>query len=395
MRHLLLFVIVSGFSLSSFALDFTYKAYNRLCVTPLSQEAPDTGVDFGGAYNLSHITVNTQFWSVQVQTKFKLLQANSKKDAGSGETLEKANVVLHIPLFPCFNVAGGVGFSLSADGSFFPIIEEYACGGRWGKTGLAFFYKDSSLLLGLCSPLDSASSSYKYSERGFRMNAGACYNAGCFSISAIVDYDAAGNRTVTKTPYDNLYDSSTKDWSEAVFFKLKLTQEILKEVFSIGGSWNTIPINAIPMSSTSTIAKHNDIPLYHSVNKMSAFSFWSLMSTLLLSYGKDFVQLEGEYAISHEKDSEQGNMISIYTRGQLGLQVSRHILLKPDIMWYKVGFSSCDKECRDCLQLYPRAIYSVGKHEFSFGATFSHIEVEDSLYRWGFTIPIWWKYKFS
>jgi hypothetical protein len=344
-----------------------YSVYVRTGSTGILTEAPDDDeVSFGGAYALFNGTVTFPHFTVVAQTRFKLIAASSWDEAGTTSVWEKAYVAFDLPALPSLRIYGGKSYPLALDGCFFPLLEEYSAGARWGKDGLGFEISRNGISYG--ASLTSSTTSAAFSDR-LQFGSGVQFDLTRYEVPLSIGfcglYDSTGDGDNTA--------SGIRDCTGAVFAQYRIFSGL---TMSAGYIINGVPL--VANSSYKRVANYSAAELKH-----------AHLITFISSIKKDALVIEEE---SEAGCSFDGNYIPFYGAVRVKFPLAGIIQAYPAVQYFAAWNSADHEKGRDSIVLYPRITGTSGHHTLSAGVEFEYRETSDDVHRWGWDIPFYYKY---
>ncbi|MBO4386379.1 MAG: hypothetical protein J5817_05105 [Treponema sp.] len=342
--------------------------------TPLQKDAQeDAKKEFGGAYLLFNGELSSDVMTAGGKIYYRLHSAANRDE--NAQKLEVKRAYLKIRPFKTEDLELGMGklYSYYLSGGYFDLNEFYTGSTRWGKTGLGVKAKKSGVIAGIALPLEE---SYKTVEDHFAINGSLGYDfAPLFDLpltfGTTLFYEAAGD--------SDPKEFSKKDLSSSVslHYSKKNNDSALKKLSAFASySWNSSCYAA--NSTFKNIANYSKIgkAKFASVNLKANFDFASFT-------------LEGEAGHSME-----GDYVPLYAGTQLLIPVTPHISLRPQFFYY-AGLNTKDSDLsRTTYVFYPRLMFYFGKNTISAGAQFERRQTTAEDWNLGWSIPLYWEYKF-
>ncbi len=364
---------VAFFLLTATSHLFSQSAKSSITagITPIEREAEEAAQkQFGGSYLLLKTDISTDYVSAGGKIYYRLSPAEKKEDESQKLDVKK----IYIKMRPLGNeaveLAAGKLYSYYLTGGYFPLAETYTGSVRWGKTGLGLQIKSQGFTGGLALPL---SESYKsFDQDGWGLNGGLSYKFTPFplTIGGTLLYDAVG---------DSDKDSCSKD-----DFSFTLASH-----FSTGKKDAPLKVSAF-LSYTMNADAYATNTVYKFVTNCKAVGKCQFVSVNVNVSARDIsFTLEGEGGLALDSD-----YVPVYLGLQILAPLNNNISLRPQFFYYGAFNSKDSPASRDAFTVYPRLMLYFSSSTISAGAQFTRRQTETDKHEWGFSIPLYYEYKF-
>ncbi len=342
--------------------------------TALEQKAGEE-LTFGGAYILLDSSVSTDYFDIAGKVYYRLSSATKGEELKQKIELKKAFVKLRPFSNDALELAIGKLYSYYLPGAFFSISETYTGASRWGKTGVGLQGSWGAFSAGAALPL---SETYAAFEKSWGIHAGLYCDISKFQgaenvklkpgVSFWYDYTAA---TSTAPAKNDIAFTTSLLWSPK--FKGFVSKVSVFTAFSY---------NAEPYVASSTF---KNVSNYKSVGKAH---FASLNTKA--NFSSVQVILEGEAGKCAESD-----FVPVYAAVQVLVPIVEHVSVKPRFLFYGAFDTADSSLSRVTFEGYPRLWLEFGNHTVSLGAVLAAKQVEDASFKFEWSIPFYYEFKFG
>jgi len=343
-------------------------------VTPLQKEAQEEAKkEFGGAYLLFNGELSNDVMTAGGKIYYRLNSAGNRDE--NSQRLDVKRAYIKIRPFKTDDLELGLGklYSYYLSGGYFDLNEFYTGSTRWGKTGLGAKIKKEGFNAGLALPLQE---SYKKFEDNFALNGFLGYDFKTrfnipLTVGATLFYESAADSDPKEFSKDDLSSSAS------ILYSKKNEDSALKKISIFTSySWNSSCFAA--NSTYKNIANYSKIgnAKFASLNFKADFNFASFT-------------LEGEAGHSME-----GDYVPLYAGAEILFPVTKHLSLRPQFFYY-AGLNTKDSDLsRTTYVMYPRLMFYFGNNTISAGAQFERKQNTADEWNLGWSVPLYWRYKF-
>ena len=343
--------------------------------TPVQQEAAeDSSPEFGGTYVLFKGEHSTEYTTILGKIYYRLNSTDNSDDSAQKIDIKRAAVKIRPTGTPVFEAAIGKRYSYYLPGGYFPLSEIYTGANRWGETGAGIKFSAKGLSAGLALPVTE---SYGKFKEGWGLNGALSYD-----FKEITSFPLTLGTTLL---FSSAGDGEPDDFSDddlsgafSALYSYKNNDSILKAA-SLFASYS---FNSSPYVASGV---YKNISNYKNVSKAD---FCSAQINLKLS--KMTFNFEGEFGKSKEND-----YLPLYAGTQILFPLNDFISLRPQFFYYAALNSKDSDLSRSAYTLYPRLMFYKGNHTVSAGAQFTNFQNLQDEWHWGWSVPLYWEYKFS
>lgn len=357
-------LIFSGFVFSEMKNSTNIK----FSVTPLSY---NEDVSFGGAYSRIESVMSDKYVTLGGKLYYRLASTDSIESESQKIDLKRAYAFVRPFGTNLLEFAIGKLYSYYLPGSYFSLMEIYTGASRWGKTGIAAKTEYKGFSFGLALPVTE---SYIAFKTNWGLSAAATYDVSTIADNFPITFGADVQYSATADGDSDVTSVSEKDFSEC---------------FSV--YYNKKNLGFLDRFSTFLAFSHNAEPYVANVSfapvanyKNADLKRTNLFSLAVKAYIEQF-RIVSETEIGHSVD---GDMIPFYTALQFILPFGDGFSFKPIFGYFAAYDTSNSANSFDTWLLYPQISYDYKKLTLTAGWHLAYMEVEDSDYRWIWTLPL-------